>query len=179
MSRKVLVVVDMQEDFTRGALRNEEGIKIIPKVSEKIKAARAEGAVVIFTRDTHSDAYLETEEGKNLPVPHCIKDTSGWEIVPELTSEPLADGDRVIDKETFGSVVLGAALLEMNAAEAITEVELIGLCTDICVISNALLAKAFLPNAHIKVDSSCCAGVTLESHETALQAMRACHVEIV
>lgn len=179
MSRKVLVVVDMQEDFTRGALRNEEGIKIIPKVAEKIQKARAEGAAVIFTRDTHAEDYLLTEEGRNLPVPHCIKDTDGWQIVPELAATPLADGDRVIDKETFGSVVLGAALLTMNEAERIAEVELVGLCTDICVISNALLAKAFLPNAHIKVDSACCAGVTPQSHETALRAMRACHVEVV
>ena len=123
MSRKVLVVVDMQEDFTRGALRNEEGIKIIPKVAEKIQKARAEGTTVIFTRDTHAEDYLQTEEGRNLPVPHCIKDTEGWQIVPELTAEPLANGDRVIDKETFGSVVLGAALLGMNEAEQIAEVE--------------------------------------------------------
>ncbi|MBR1852542.1 MAG: cysteine hydrolase [Lachnospiraceae bacterium] len=194
MSKKVLVVVDMQEDFTRGALRNEEGIKIIPKVAEKIQKARAEGTAVIFTRDTHTDAYMQTEEGKNLPVPHCIRDTDGWQIVSELASEEkervlnTADGnvvygnetgDRVIDKETFGSVVLGETLRDMNQTEEIREVEFVGLCTDICVISNALLAKAFLPNAHIKVDSGCCAGVTPESHETALQAMRACHVEVV
>ena len=176
MAGKILVVVDMQEDFTRGALRNEDGIRIIPKVAEKIAQARAEGAEIIFTRDTHTDVYLETEEGKNLPVPHCIKGTAGWEIVPELTP---ADGDTVIDKETFGSFELGAVLRKRDEEMPVTEVELIGLCTDICVISNALLIKAFLPNAHIKVDPACCAGVTPESHETALAAMQACHVEIM
>ena len=191
MSKKILVVVDMQEDFTRGALRNEEGIRIIPKVAQKIKKARAEGTTVIFTRDTHTDTYMNTEEGRNLPVPHCIINTEGWEIVPELapgreraadggsSADIPADGDYVINKVTFGSVELGETLRRMNEEEPIAEVEMVGLCTDICVISNALLTKAFLPDAHVKVDAACCAGVTPESHETALRAMQACHVEIV
>lgn len=172
--KKILIVVDMQNDFVGGALRNEMAMKIVPLVREKIEASRADH-VVIFTRDTHHANYMETEEGKNLPVPHCIEGTAGWQIIDEM--KDLADGaDLVLDKETFGSSLLFAHLRQMQEVE---EVTLVGICTDICVISNALLAKAALPNAHVKVDARCTAGVTEESHDNALAAMTACHIEVI
>ena len=176
MSRKLLIVVDMQNDFTTGALRNEDAIAIIPNVVTKVKEALADGTDVIFTRDTHYDNYMGTEEGKNLPVPHCIEGTPGWELIDELKPYAVSPA-RIIDKLTFGSSELGQ-LLSSEYADC-DQIELIGICTDICVISNALLTKAFLPDAHVRVDASCCAGVTPESHRTALDAMKACHVEIV
>lgn len=175
MSKKLLIVVDMQNDFTTDALRNEDAIAIIPNVVEKVKAALDEGTDVIFTRDTHHDDYMDTEEGRNLPVPHCIEGTPGWQLIDEL--QPYEDkAAGIIDKLTFGSSELGSRLA--GDYSDVSEVELIGICTDICVISNALLTKAFLPNAHVSVDASCCAGVTPESHDTALAAMKACHVEV-
>jgi nicotinamidase-related amidase len=168
--KKVLVVIDMQVDFTTGALKNEDAIAVIPAVKKRIEAARAAGEDIIFTRDTHAADYLTTEEGRNLPVEHCIKGTPGWEIVPELRDA----ADEIIDKPTFGSRELGERLSQGGY----DEVELIGVCTDICVISNAMIAKAFLPNAHVIVDGSCCAGVTKESHLAALEAMKVCHVEV-
>ena len=171
---KVLVVVDMQKDFVDGALANEMAVRIVPLVREKILAAKKDHRL-IFTRDTHQKDYMHTEEGKKLPVPHCLKGTEGWEILRELR-DLAKEADAVIDKETFGS----RGLLELLCRTPdVEEVELIGLCTDICVISNALLAKAALPNAHVKVDARCCAGVTAASHDTALAALRACHVEVV
>ena len=172
---KILVVVDMQNDFITGALRNEDAIKIVPAVVEKVKSEQKNGTEIIFTKDTHEADYLKTEEGKNLPVEHCIRKTEGWDIVDALS--PFVKEQ--IEKPTFGSVNLGTLLLEKQKREKITEVELVGICTDICVISNALLIKAFLPDVHVKVDASCCAGVTKESHRTALEAMKACHVEVV
>ncbi len=174
--RKVLIVVDMQNDFVTGALRNEEAIAIVPNVVKKVKEERAKDTDIIFTRDTHKEDYMNTEEGRNLPVPHCIYKTEGWEIIDEL--KELADDSIVVDKVTFGSRDLGQMLLDKDMEKRITELELIGICTDICVISNALLAKAFLPNIPISVDKSCCAGVTIESHNTALEAMKACHIKI-
>ncbi len=190
--RKALIVVDMQNDFLTGALRNEEGIAVIPRVADRIKKAKENGETLVFTRDTHfKDTYMESEEGKNLPVEHCIQGTDGWEIAPELKELIPADavtvgiGDSVepalsaaavvIDKPIFGSAALGEYLKN----KGFEEIELIGVCTDICVISNAMLAKAFLPNAHVSVDPSCCAGVTPQSHDTALEAMKACHIEII
>lgn len=170
---KVLVVVDMQNDFTYGALRNEDAIAIIPAVKEKIESFVGE---VIFTLDTHTSDYLNTQEGKKLPVPHCIEDTEGWELVDEL--KPLAEGKVILKKPTFGSVALAEMLAEKNEAEPIDEITLIGICTDICVISNAMLVKATLPEVTVKVDPKCCAGVTRQSHETALKAMAACQIEI-
>lgn len=176
MIKKLLIVVDMQYDFTTGALRNEDAIAIIPNVVAKVRSALDAGTEVIFTRDTHHDDYMGTEEGKNLPVPHCIEGTPGWDLIEEL--KPLAVSPaRIIDKLTFGSSELGQ-ILSTEYADC-RDVELIGICTDICVISNALLVKAFLPNAHVTVDASCCAGVTPESHNTALEAMKACHVEVL
>ena len=170
--QKILVVVDMQNDFIDGALGTKEAVAIVPKVAEKIRNFSGR---VLFTRDTHEENYMETHEGKNLPVPHCIKGTDGWQIRPELMelckNEP-------INKVTFGSVDLGNVLNDINKEESIESITFIGLCTDICVISNVMIAKAFLPEVKIKVDASCCAGVTPESHKNALEAMKVCQVEI-
>lgn len=171
--RKILVVVDMQNDFIDGALGTPEAVKIVPTVVDKVKGFDGE---VIFTRDTHLDSYLSTQEGKNLPVEHCIKGTYGWEIHPEL--EALRTGD-AIDKPTFGSSELFELLTRENEKVKIDEITFVGLCTDICVISNAIGTKAFLPEVKIIVDSSCCAGVTPQSHNTALEAMKMCQIEIL
>ncbi len=171
--REILIVVDMQNDFIDGALGTEEAAAIVPRVKEKIENFSGE---VLFTRDTHETDYLETQEGRNLQVPHCIRGTEGWQIRPELdalrTSVP-------IDKNTFGSAELGAKLAAMDLEEAVSGITLIGLCTDICVISNAMIVKAFLPEVPVTVDSSCCAGVTPASHETALEAMKACQITVI
>lgn len=177
MSRKILVVVDMQNDFVTGALANEEAQKIIPDVVDRIKRAEQEGNIIIFTQDTHYPGYLETEEGRNLPIEHCIKDTKGWEIVPELRE--YASRATVYEKEAFGCLNLAQDLKTSPEGKAAEYIELIGICTDICVISNAMLIKAAFPNAHITVDAACCAGVTPENHRTALEAMEACQIEIV
>ncbi len=169
---KVLCVIDMQNDFIDGALGTPEAVKIVDNVRAKIDYYRANGDTVIFTRDTHYENYMDTAEGKNLPVPHCIKGTDGWQISPKLQVGDSA----VIDKPTFGSTELGEYVAGLENAEGI---ELIGLCTDICVISNALLLKASLPETPICVDSSCCAGVTPESHSNALSAMKMCQIEIM
>ncbi len=169
----ILIVVDMQNDFIDGALGTKEAVAIVPRVKEKIASF---SGPVIFTRDTHPENYMETQEGKNLPVPHCIKGTEGWQIRPELDrlrkTEP-------VDKPGFGSVELGRMLLDMNEKEPIASVTLIGLCTDVCVISNALIIKAFLPEVPVRVDAACCAGISPESHDNALSAMAMCQVEIL
>lgn len=165
-----LVVVDMQKDFIDGALGTAEAVKIVPAVKEYIE--NFEGSV-IFTRDTHYDNYMDTQEGKNLPVPHCIKGTAGWQIADELT--PLAEGKKIFDKPTFGSTELADYLVSQGDVESVT---LIGLCTDICVISNAFLIKASLPEVKVSVVASCCAGVTPESHANALEAMRMCQIDV-
>ncbi len=171
--RRLLIVIDMQNDFTFGALRNEDAINVIDRVKEKIESFDGE---VIFTLDTHFDDYLSTQEGKKLPVPHCIKGTQGHELVDAL--KPFAESALVIEKETFGSVYLADYLKTEHKIEPFVEITLIGVCTDICVISNAMIAKAALPEVTVKVDSSCCAGVTPESHDTALLAMKACQIEV-
>lgn len=171
---KTLVVIDMQKDFLTGALRNEEAIKVASAVKAKLEKAKAEGDTILFTRDTHSEDYMQTEEGRNLPVPHCIKGTDGWEIIPELEAEKYAD--EIIDKETFGSRDLGEYFKEH--ADDVDEVEFVGVCTDICVISNVILTKAMIPNKKIYVDAAACAGVTPAAHDTALAAMKACHIII-
>lgn len=167
---KILVVVDMQKDFIDGALGSAEAVAIVPAVKALIEGFEGK---VYFTRDTHFDNYMQTEEGKHLPVPHCIKDTEGWTIHPDLdalrTTTP-------IDKLTFGSRELIELLADETDVESIT---LCGLCTDICVISNALLIKAFYPEIPLFVVESACAGVTPESHQNALAAMKMCQVEII
>ncbi len=167
-----LIVVDMQNDFIDGALGTAEAVAILPAVKAKIE--NFEGRI-IFTRDTHFSDYLSTQEGANLPVEHCIKDSVGWQIRAELDAlrrEPA------IDKITFGSAELGEILKTENDKLPIDNITLIGLCTDICVISNAIIIKAFLPEVQIEVDAACCAGVTPESHSNALSAMKMCQIKI-
>lgn len=168
----ILVVVDMQNDFIDGALGTKEAVSIVPNVKKKIEEF---DGTVLFTRDTHFDNYMETQEGKNLPVPHCIKGSKGWEISEELEALRKTEA---IDKITFGSSELGPKLLEMNKENPVTGLTFIGLCTDICVISNVMIAKAFLPEVPITVVADCCAGVTPETHENALKAMEVCQIRV-
>ena len=170
--QNILVVVDMQNDFIDGALGTKEAVAIVPFVKEKIE--KFDGKV-IFTRDTHFENYMETQEGKNLPVPHCIKGTQGWEIRAELMEFCKEDP---IDKLTFGSSELGKLLVEEDKVNPIETITFIGLCTDICVISNVMIAKAFLPEVKIIVDAACCAGVSPETHKNALEAMKICQVTV-
>lgn len=170
---KVLIVVDMQNDFIDGALGTAEAQAIVPKVEQKLKDF---DGTVIFTRDTHFDDYLSTQEGRNLPVPHCLYQSDGWQIRDEL--QPYM-GDIVIDKLTFGSDELGLLLSELNDEAPIESIEFVGLCTDICVISNVMIAKAFLPEVPLLVDASCCAGVSPETHHNALEAMKVCQVQVI
>ena len=167
---KYLIVVDMQVDFITGSLGSDLATAIVPAVVEKVKGFDGR---VVFTRDTHLEDYMETQEGRNLPVPHCIKNSKGWQICDEL--KPYAE--TVVDKITFGSVDLPEVL--RGFGEPIEKIELCGLCTDICVISNAMVLKAAFPEVPIAVDSMCSAGVSVESHNTALNAMRAVQIEIV
>ena len=166
---KLLIVVDMQNDFIDGALGTPEALAIVPHVKERIE--RFDGKV-IFTRDTHLENYMDTQEGKNLPVPHCIKNTDGWQIRAELDALRRTEA---LDKVTFGSKDLVKAIGEEKDVESIT---FLGLCTDICVISNVLLTKAFYPEIPLFVDAKGCAGVTPESHRNALSAMKMCQVTI-
>lgn len=170
--QNILVIVDMQNDFIDGALGTKEAVEIVPKVEKKIRDFSGR---VLFTRDTHEENYMDTQEGKKLPVPHCIRNTEGWQIRPEL--EALCQ-EPPVDKVTFGSVELGAILRDADRKEKIESITFAGLCTDICVISNALLAKAYLPETEIIVDASCCAGVTPESHKNALEAMKMCQIRV-
>ena len=174
--KKALVVVDMQNDFITGALANKEGEKIVGKIAKYIEDFEGD---VIATMDTHGEDYGETQEGRKLPVPHCIKGTDGHRIVPEIADALLQKGLRgngvvcTLPKPTFGSTELYKFLYGAD------EIEFVGVCTDICVISNAMITKAFFPEAIIKVHKDMCAGVTPESHENALKAMAACQIEIV
>lgn len=171
--QNILVVVDMQNDFIDGALGTKEAQAIVPNVKRKIEGF---DGTVLFTRDTHEEDYLQTQEGKNLPVEHCIRGSKGWEIREELDQLRKTNP---IDKVTFGSSELGPLLVDMDFAEKIESITFIGLCTDICVISNVMIAKAFLPEVPIIVDASCCAGVSVESHENALKAMKVCQVKVI
>lgn len=173
--KKVLVVIDMQNDFIDGALGTKEAQEIVENVTAKIRGYQ--GETVIATRDTHGENYMETSEGKHLPVPHCIKGTEGWEIREEIAEALKEVNAEIIDKPTFGSQLLAEKLTEMAKQEELT-IELAGLCTDICVVSNALLIKAALYETPIKVDAKCCAGVTPESHDAALLTMKMCQVEV-
>ena len=171
--KKVLVVVDMQNDFIDGSLGTVQAQGIVSKVISKIKSYPAD--CIYATRDTHGEDYLESSEGKNLPVVHCVKGSKGWEIRPEV-AEAMPQAV-ILDKPTFGSTELAKLLYRENEKEEL-EVELVGLCTDICVVSNALLLKSFLPENRISVDASCCAGVTPESHEAALATMKMCQIMV-
>ncbi len=164
---KVLIVVDMQNDFVTGALGSKEAQAILPNVKAKIKEYADRGDRIIFTRDTHGDNYLETPEGKKLPVKHCIQGTEGWQVAPGLVTEAC----EYVDKPTFGWLFWN----DFGEEDAI---ELIGVCTDICVVSNALILKAKYPAAAISVDASCCAGVTPEKHQAALETMKSCQIDV-
>ncbi|MCC8044030.1 MAG: cysteine hydrolase [Clostridiales bacterium] len=172
---KVLVVVDMQNDFIDGALGTKEAVSIVERVRGKIDQYIENEDAVIYTRDTHSEAYLQTQEGRNLPVVHCVKGTPGWDISKQV----YVEGCMVVDKPSFGSLSLPEAVKNCAVDSAVESIELIGLCTDICVISNAMILKAAFPEVPIAVDASCCAGVTPESHENALNAMRMCQIQIL
>ena len=165
--KKTLIVVDMQNDFIDMALGTKEAVAIVPNVKKKIEEYKTNGYEIIYTRDTHSSNYLETTEGKKLPVPHCIKGTKGWEIADGLYIE----GSKIIDKPNFG--------WPNWKEENLEDVLIIGLCTDICVVSNALIIKATFPDAVVSVDKSCCAGVTVESHNAALKTMEMCQITII
>lgn len=169
---KLLVVVDMQNDFIDAALGTKEAVAIVPAVQDKIKKYRNEKNLVVFTRDTHQKNYLQTQEGKNLPVEHCIEGTKGWEITDKLE---VLDA-KVINKPSFGSMDLAEYAAGLPDLE---EIELVGLCTDICVISNAFILKAKLPELKITCDSKACAGVTPESHNNALNAMKMCQINVI
>ena len=179
MKEKFLVVVDMQKDFVDGALGSVEAVVIVDNVVKKINDF--EGAIIV-TYDTHESNYMETREGKFLPVPHCIKGTEGWELNSKVQEALNSKWNRIIHKPTFGSVVLADMIKTMVGSdfdEKNVEVTLIGLCTDICVVSNAMLLKANFPEMDIKVDAKCCAGVTPESHNAALLTMKMCQIEVI
>ena len=168
--KRTLIVIDMQNDFIDGALGTKEAQAIVPNVKKKIEEYKARGDEIIFTRDTHYDDYLETNEGKHLPVKHCILNTRGWKIADGLVPE----GSAIFDKHTFGY----AYWWDYIAIEPPTDIEIVGLCTDICVVSNALILKAQLPELNITVDASCCAGVTPETHKAALTTMKMCQINV-
>ncbi|MBQ5310923.1 MAG: cysteine hydrolase [Oscillospiraceae bacterium] len=173
--KKFLIVVDMQKDFVDGALGTKEAAAMIPAAVEKIKGFDGD---IFVTYDTHYDNYMDTAEGRKLPVPHCIKGTDGWELNKDIAGALKGKRYTAVEKNTFGSVDLPGLIKEAAGGESFST-ELIGLCTDICVISNALLIKANFPEAPISADSSCCAGVTPEKHEAALVTMRSCQIDII
>ncbi|MCI5561063.1 MAG: isochorismatase family cysteine hydrolase [Phocaeicola sp.] len=168
---KVLVVVDMQNDFIDGALGTPEAVKIVEAVKQKIKQFTEAGEQVVYTQDTHEAHYLDTQEGRNLPVVHCVKGTEGWNLAEGIYME----GCKVIEKPSFGSPALGEYLRQFSEIE---EIHLVGICTDICVITNAFLLKSYFPEVPIYVDAHCCAGVTPEQHTQALEAMKVCQIHI-
>ena len=172
---KVLIVVDMQNDFVDGALGTKEAVEIVDKVVKKIEDF--DGRIFV-TLDTHGPNYLETAEGKKLPVPHCILDSDGWMLNERVLYALSEKNYKSIEKWTFGSTQLVKEIARILDIRDI-EVELVGLCTDICVVSNALLLKAHFPELHISVDADCCAGVTPETHKAALETMKMCQIDII
>ncbi len=172
--KNILVVVDMQKDFTDGALGTKEAVSIVPNVVKKIESFDGE---VFATFDTHFENYMETSEGKNLPVPHCIKDTEGWLLDKDVAAALDKKGFTAVEKNTFGSTELPKLIEESSNGEDF-KIELVGLCTNICVVSNALVLKANFPEVEISVDSNCCAGVTPELHEAALKTMESCQIKV-
>ena len=180
---KVLVVVDMQNDFIDGSLGTKEAQAIVPNVKKKIENAVKNNDLIIYTRDTHTTKYLDTKEGKKLPVKHCICGTEGWKIPNELLPPFTYENAYIFDKPTFGYTKLGSKVRNCLNACCVhpkdAEIELVGLCTDICVVSNALLLKAeFYKECEISVDATCCAGVTPETHEAALKTMEMCQINV-
>ena len=173
--KQILIVVDMQKDFVDGSLGSREAEGIVENAALKIR--KFDGKIFV-TLDTHAADYLETAEGKKLPVPHCIKGTDGWRLTPRVLEALSEKGYTAVEKNTFGSVELAEKVKAFAGTEALT-IELIGLCTDICVVSNALLLKAYLPEARICVDAGCCAGVTAETHKAAIETMKMCQIEVI
>jgi len=177
--KKILVVVDMQNDFIDGALGNNECKAVVPNVVNKIK--NFDGNEIFYTLDTHQNNYMNTQEGRKLPVVHCIEETNGWMLNKNIEDAINNNGASIVEvrKPTFGSVNLANEFMFMFEENNEFEVEFVGICTDICVISNAMLIKTFFPEAKVVVDASCCAGVTPESHKNALEAMKMCQIEII
>lgn len=173
---KILVVIDMQNDFIDGSLGTKEAEAIVDKVAQKIKYHEG---TVLYTRDTHDDLYLKSQEGKNLPVVHCIYNSNGWELAPAINQLAEEKNSKIFDKSTFGSPQLAHYTALLCAQEDIESIELIGVCTDICVLSNAILLKSIIPEVPILVNASYCAGVTPESHATALDAMKVCQIQVI
>ena len=177
MKKRFLIVVDMQGDFIDGSLGTPEAKAIVPAVIQRVREAKEAGDIVIATLDTHGDDYLDTREGRWLPVPHCIQGTEGWRVGSGLVA--LLDGCEQVEKTAFGSVRLPAVVEEQAEGADELQIELIGLCTDICVITNALILKSAFPEADILVRRSCCAGTTPEKHEAALSVMASCQIDVV
>lgn len=173
----ILLVIDMQNDFVTGSLGSDQAREIVPRVVERIKQSKDNHEEIYFTKDTHTEDYLNTQEGKNLPVKHCIIGTEGHELIPEVLE--LSKGKMVIEKPTFGSLNLVGLLTGIHKFNPIDKITLIGLCTDVCVISNAMLLKAALPEVLIEVKEDCVAGVTKESHDAAITAMKTCQISII
>ena len=173
--KRILIVVDMQKDFVGGALGSAEAVAIVGNVVNKIKSFDGD---IIVTYDTHHENYMETQEGEKLPVPHCIKGTDGWELDARVQNALCKKEFKVIEKPTFGSTELPEYIKKIYSPDEI-EIELIGLCTDICVVSNAICLRAALPNNTIIVDSNCCAGTSVENHNAALTTMSSCQIDII
>ena len=183
---KVAIIIDMQNDFVTGPLGSQEAQAIIPRMLSYLKECAEDGTDVLFTRDTHTEDYMNTAEGKKLPVPHCIFGTPGWEIIPELLdvyAAEFGDGLVPINKPTFGSTQLAEEVLwmynHMVDSDDVLEIELCGVCTDICVVSNALMLKAFVPEAKISVRANLCAGTSVAAHTRAIETMKSCQIDII
>ena len=174
---KILIAVDLQNDFIDGALGTKEAVAIVPEAAKRIRECREAGYEVYATLDTHGEDYMETREGKRLPVPHCIRNTRGWEINPEIRK--ALGNSFLVEKPTFGSVRLMEMIRDSVEPGQKVTIELIGLCTDICVVSNAMLLKAALPEAQVQVSAACCAGVTPEKHRASLETMASCQIDIL
>ena len=177
MEKKFLIAVDLQKDFIDGSLGTPEARAIVSAAARRIRYCRENGWTVLATLDTHGPDYMDTPEGKKLPVPHCVRGTEGWALNPEIQS--ALSGCPAVEKPTFGSVRLPGIIRALTEDDSPLAIELIGLCTDICVVSNALLLKAHFPDASIRVNAACCAGVTPEKHEAALEVMRSCQIDVI
>ena len=180
MAKKILVVVDVQNDFVYGSLGSKEAVAVVPNIVKKINEYRNNGDFVIFTKDTHEVNYLNTQEGRKLPVEHCIRNTWGWEIISELAAKEVSDLEKIYYKDRFGyhwDYQPWIGMFELG--KPTYEVEIIGLCTDICVITNALCLKTEFPEVEITVDASCCAGSTPVKHKAALEVMKSCQINVI
>lgn len=169
---KLLIVVDVQNDFVTGSLGTAEAKAVVPNIMKKVEQYRKRDNVIIFTKDTHYDDYLDTLEGQNLPIKHCIKDTEGWEVVRELDAK-CSVTEKIYIKDTFGYKWNTLPWIDCH------DIEIVGICTDICVITNALVLKTHYPETQITVDASCCAGTTPERHKAALEVMKSCQINVV